>query len=405
MPNVNIIVIEGNQSSGKTYLLQKLKDQYGEENITYKDFDEINLLLRSGPPYFRMSHDEKLQKTNQAIEELIHASIEKNKKIVLISGISVWNGYDFFEKNRFKQHNLVKSWYEVDPIESVVRYIFRWSEAPESDKQAVKNYLEKNKKLSAGEIDLRNVNVIDLDSFVLAYYRFQTLTSKNGVAEDATLDFLIRNGKIRHGIARDNLINDYGYVPRTAEQIGDLVETLLTPSLASLKNQLNDLIKGLKQEFQKLYTKRDGGNNNYQNVSLAAKKLEDALILETNSFFEKLTEENYKKRYISFKETCIQSIDIAEKEFKNHREFWHKNVHQIIKAILGVITGIVTMLPVLIGSALQLTEIKPYFNWMATTFFSTPETNSSKKLKEFKTALEKTEDTLMQVENQQQVIS
>ncbi len=145
--------------------------------------------------------------------------------------------------------------------------------------------------------------------------------------------------------------------------------------LAERETNFNSLLNRLEPNFKYLNQQVELGNTNYISAANAAQQLSTELRAIGRLYFAQLPS---PQDTTSFREQCQHSIDKAESEFKNHRGFWHKNMAPIVKEIIGLIVGLLT-LPGLLSV--------DYRNTLRDTFFSTPKTNAAKTLDAFKVDL------------------
>jgi hypothetical protein len=250
-PNLNIIVIEGHSSSGKTTLLKKIQEKFPKEQIAVQDLDSINTLTCSGPYSCETPLKQKIVDTHKNIDRLIATSISDKKKILVISGISIWDKHDFFSAEHY-QYPLKKIWYDVHPVEVLVRGIFRFDgEATDANKQALINYFKLNIHRPFQDIDLSNV-VSDKQSRDISFHlgiMLLNYMTKHEIQIDAiyalSLDALFKGnllGISPRGMSREDVLA-YGYAPYTEEQIyGEITKALpvLKAETGSLTAALNN---------------------------------------------------------------------------------------------------------------------------------------------------------------------
>jgi hypothetical protein len=82
----------------------------------------------------------------------------------------------------------------------------------------------------------------------------------------------------------------------------------------------------------------------------------------------------------------VKKIDSTYKNVAyEHRNYWYKEIHPIVRSIIGVLVSI-TGIPLIglgIAEGVAPGAVKNYWN----TFFSTPETNTGKELTQVKEEL------------------
>ncbi len=160
-------------------------------------------------------------------------------------------------------------------------------------------------------------------------------------------------------------------IKKEQEHIRKLADALVVQKVA-----FDSLLEQLGTVISELYEKADD-DDNYKKVAQAALnlhyKLEDA-----KAFFNAPTLTGFQK----FQEFCRGSIEEAAEEFSQHRGLWHSSIPLILKGFLGVLVGVLATVTV-VSLPLLIVERKTYIG----TFFSTPETTSSKKLGEISSNL------------------
>ncbi len=251
-----VIVIEGNCSSGKTYLLQALKNKFGEKNIIFQDLDAINNIVLGGTPSSIVKR-KRYEPTYAAIKQLIK-SANNEQHIIVISGLAVWERVDLFSNYSLKDESchLIKYWYQVEPVESLIRYIFRFTKATESAKEIIRKYLYANIETPLNDIKLDNMDVIHLEETAIdqEIQLVKNVINKYRCKEKDTIATLAVSGVLRNGIPRNNIIKLYGYLPATQQEIEQHISELLDKTYVhSAKWDVKNAIDNLPDIFTENY--------------------------------------------------------------------------------------------------------------------------------------------------------
>lgn len=251
-----IIAIEGNLGSGKTHLLQTLKNKFGERNIIFQDLDQINSLVRGGP--MPINKRKLHEPTYEAIKQLINNANDE-QQIIVISGIAVWDDIDLFSNYSLKDESchLIKYWYQVDPVESLIRYMFRFTKTPDSDKEIIRQYLKANIKTQLNDINLRNISTLDVNRKDVdkAIRRLENVIRQYRWQDKDTIESLVSCGALRHNVPRSNIITFHGYRPATQQEIEQHISKLLDNTYVhsaqwSIRNEIDNLPDYFTQKYK-----------------------------------------------------------------------------------------------------------------------------------------------------------
>ncbi len=144
--------------------------------------------------------------------------------------------------------------------------------------------------------------------------------------------------------------------------------------------------EGFLKEFEKICNVlqvKESADPVYADVTDAAEDVYQILSDVGEDFFTNPTPETFA----SFKAICKESMAAAAVEFKQHRDLW-PSIHPIFRGILGVIATL-TVIPALVVAAASK---QGYLG----SFFSTPETESAKKLSRVQSQFEEIEHDIAQ---------